>query len=99
MKNKNLWSTWFSAAFMALALALLQSQTKVLWVWVASDINWSWVASDINWSKPYRVIKELIWVPSGEVISSGHQSLDLALKSSKIIVSDDLSCLIWFIPF
>ena len=58
-----------------------------------------WVGSDINWSKPYIEIKELIWVTSGEVISSGHQSLDLALKSPKIIVNDGLSCLIWFVSF
>ena len=52
-----------------------------------------WVGSDINWSKPYRDIKELIWTPLREVILSGHQSLDLTLKSPKIIVSDGLSSL------
>ena len=58
-----------------------------------------WVESDFNWLKPYIEIKEVIWVPSGEVISSGHQLLDLVLKSPKIIVNDGLSCLIWFISF
>ena len=57
------------------------------------------MSSDINWSKSYIEIKELIWVPSGEVISPGHQSLDLSLKSPKIIVNNGLSCLIWFISF
>ena len=36
-----------------------------------------WVRSDVNWSEPHIEIKELIWVPLGEVIF-GHQSLDLA---------------------
>ena len=58
-----------------------------------------WVGSDIKWSKPYIEVKELIWAPPGEVISSGHQPLDLVLKSPKIIVNDDLSWLIWFIGF
>ena len=58
-----------------------------------------WIVSDINWSKPYIKIKELLWVPSGEVISLGHQSLNLALKSPKVIVNDGSSCLIWFIRF
>ena len=53
-----------------------------------------WVGSDINRSKPYRDIKELIWTPLREVILFGHQSLDLALKSPKIIVGDGLSSLI-----
>ena len=55
-----------------------------------------WVGSDINWLKSYIEIKEIILVPSGEMISFGHQSLDLALKSPKIIANDDLTCLIWF---
>ena len=79
------------------------STTKLGWSVKISSIHENeagiiWVGSDINWSKPYIEIKELIWVPSGEVISS-HQLLDLALKSPKIIVNDGLSCLIWYISF
>ena len=58
-----------------------------------------WVGSDIKLLKPHIKIRELIWVPSEEVISSGYQELGLTLKSPKTIVNDGLSCLIWFIRF
>lgn len=53
------------------------------------EVGGIWVGSDVTWSKSFRNVKELIWVPSGEAISSDHQSLDL--------VNDGLGCLILFI--
>ena len=50
-----------------------------------------WVGSDISWCNPYIVVSESMSVPSGDVMSSGHHDLDLALKSPIIIVKDGLS--------
>ena len=47
-----------------------------------------WIGSDISWCNPCIVANESMSVPSGDVVSSGHYDLDLALKSSIIIVKD-----------
>lgn len=44
------------------------------------EVGGIWVGYDVTWSKPFRNVKELIWVPSREAISSEHQSLDLPLN-------------------
>ena len=50
-----------------------------------------WVGSDISWCNPCIVVNESMSVPSGDVMSSGHHDLDLALKFPNIIVKDGLS--------
>ena len=52
-----------------------------------------WVGSDISWCNPCIVVNELMSVPSGDVMSSGHHVVDLALKLPIIIVKDGLSSL------
>ena len=49
-----------------------------------------WVGSHISWCSPC-IVNESMSVPSGDVLSSGHHDLDLALKLSNIIVKDGLS--------
>ena len=50
-----------------------------------------WVRNDISWCNPCIVVNESISVSSGDVMSSGHRDLDLALKWPNIIVKDGLS--------
>ena len=50
-----------------------------------------WIGSDINRSKSYIKIKELIWVPSGEMTSSTTNQQILLRNHLKIIVNDALS--------
>ena len=52
-----------------------------------------WVGSDISCCSRCTIVNESMSVPSGDVMSSGHQDLDLALKSPNIIVKDGWSCL------
>ena len=52
-----------------------------------------WVGSDISCYNPCTVVNESMSVPSGDVMSSGHHDLDLALKSTKIIVKEGWDCL------
>ena len=47
-----------------------------------------WVASDSNCCSPCTVVNESMSVPSGDVMPSGHQDLDLALKLPNTIVKD-----------
>ena len=54
------------------------------------------MGSDINWWNPHVVVRESIWDPSYDVMSSDHQDQDLALKSPSITVKEDLSILTWF---
>ena len=50
-----------------------------------------WVWSDISWCNPCIVVIELMSVPSGDIMSSGHHDLDLKLKFPIIIVKDGLN--------
>ena len=58
-----------------------------------------WVSSDNICCSPCTVVNESMPVPSGDVMSSGHHDLDLALKSPNIIVKDGWSCLTKFRSF
>ena len=53
------------------------------------------MGSDISWYNPYVVVRESIWDPSYDVISSDHHDRDLALKSPPITVKENLSILSW----
>ena len=52
-----------------------------------------WVGSDISCGSSCTVVNESMSVPSGDVMSSGHHDLDLALISPNIMVKDGCSCL------
>ena len=47
-----------------------------------------WVGSDISCCSPCSVVNESMSVTSGDVMSTDHHDLDLALKSPNIIVKD-----------
>ena len=51
------------------------------------------MGSPIHWWKPFDVLNELdeLFVPSAESISLDHQEVDLALKSSNMTETDDLT--------
>ena len=53
------------------------------------ELGSTWVGSDINWWNPYVVVRESIWDPSNDVMSSDHHDGDLALKSPSITVIED----------
>ena len=44
-----------------------------------------WVGSDISWCNPCTVVNESMPLPSGDVMSSGHHDLDLALNDPPIL--------------
>ena len=60
------------------------------------ELGSKWVGSDTNWWNPYVVLRESIWCPSNDVMSSDYHDWDLALKSPSITVKEDLSILTWF---
>ena len=47
-----------------------------------------WIGSDIIYCSPCTVVNQSMSEPSGDVMSSGHHDLDLALKSPNVIVKD-----------
>ena len=51
------------------------------------------MGSEINWWNPYVAVRESIWDPSNDVMSSDHNDQDLALKSPSITVKEDISIL------
>ena len=53
-----------------------------------NEFDNKWIGSDISCCNPCTVVNESMSVPSGDIMSSGHHDLDLALKSPNIIVKE-----------
>ena len=63
------------------------------WIWSMkmklmqdSEFGNRWVGSGISWCNPCILVNESLSVPSGDVLSSGHHDLDLALKPPNNII-------------
>ena len=42
------------------------------------ELSSKWMGSDVNWQNPYVVVRDSIWDPSYDVMSSNQQDWDLA---------------------